>query len=268
MMLLVMLFDAICFKIGEAKVKTVMFMVEEEEKKRKGPPKIPPGLRERPGKVEAPEKAPPEKVVPKPPRVSYTPSGLKTPFAPSRRPQAPPTLAYPAPGRRVGGPTNIIAIAALLIAIVSLVFSFFVSSSQYEAIKSEAREIANDLRAMKEKDITLTAPVRTTASVDKTIPASDIFPPTFYLPLDFRLPIDTELTALDPTGRPIMFTVNESVTVKANIPIDTTSVMAQNLLTIKQDIPVDMEFTTSVKVGNACGDELDDIIEKLERIGG
>jgi ACT domain-containing protein len=237
---------------------------EDEEKIRKGPPKIPPALKEKFG---AEEEAPQEK--PKIPRVSFTPSGLRTPFQPSERPEAPPTLAYPMPDRRGGGgATNIIAIVALLIAIASLAFSVFVSSAQYDAIKKEAKDIASDLRALKEKDITVTAPVTATAKIDKTIPASDIFPATFYLPLDFKLPIETKLNAIDPNGRPIQFTVNDSVTVKANIPIDTTSTMAQDLLTIKQDIPVNMELTTNITIGSAYGKELDSIIGKLEKMGG
>jgi len=161
-----------------------------------------------------------------------------------------------------------IAILAFGISIVSLYGVFFaerpLSASQREALAG----ITEELKSLQNRDITLTAPVSTSVNLDKSYPIKEMFPPTFDIPIEFSIPVDTQLIAVSTTGQPVAFRVQESIPIKAVIPISSASAFGNNTIRINKSIPVEAKFSSTVKIRAAYGTELNNIIDQLDKLSG
>lgn len=161
-----------------------------------------------------------------------------------------------------------LSILALLISIASFYGAFYserpLSLQQKETLKA----IAEDLRELQNRDVTLSAPISTTLYLDQQYATKDMFPQSFNINVDFQIPLDTQLVAVGPTGQPISFRVQENVPVKATIPISSYSAFGNTTVRIKKEFPVEAKFSSVIKVRAAYGKELTGIIEKIDNLAG
>lgn len=165
-------------------------------------------------------------------------------------------------------PFMFLSILALLLSIASFYGAFYADRPLSPAQKEALKGISDDLRSLQNRDITLAAPVSTTVSLDEEYPTREMFPETFNLVADFEIPLDTQLIAVSGTGQTVSFRVQESVPVKATIPISSYKAFGNSTVRIKKDLPVDTKFSSVVKVRAAYGKEMSAIIEKLDRLAG
>jgi len=131
---------------------------------------------------------------------------------------------------------------------------------------NDAHEIAKDLSALAAKEITFTAPVDSVISLNRSIDAADAFPATFTLPIDTSIPLSGKVTGLSSQGQPIQFDVSgQSLPLKGEVTLDLAKAAAGKQITIRKDIPVQVEMTAKVSVGDLYGKELQAIIDKLNK---
>ena len=169
-----------------------------------------------------------------------------------------------------GGSSNItmiVSVIALAIALLSAYGAFFMERPLSASQKTQLLGIAEDLKTLQDRDIVMTAPVSTTISLDKSYPIKDLFPPEFDIPLSFMIPIDTQLVGLSvATGQPVQFRVQEEVPIQTTIPISSAIAFGNNTIRIQKDLPVEAKFTSAIKIRAAYGQDLNNIIDKLESV--
>lgn len=160
----------------------------------------------------------------------------------------------------------ILAVLALLLAGASLYLSLSNASGLGANERAQLRAITSDLRAIQEKQITLSSPLRTTVFVEKTFPVSDILPDHFNIPLDFTYPINASLTAQSNTGQIVPLRVDDTLKVHTSVPIDVNKAMSGVKVTINKEIPIDTRFSVDLKVSAVYGKELNDLINRLDAL--
>jgi hypothetical protein len=201
---------------------------------------------------------------------SNLPSSFSRPGAGAQKPYSPPENKQAAPAAetapRGSGLTLLVAVVALALALASVYGTFFIEKPLSPAQKQAILGIANDLRTLQNRDIVMSAPVSTTINLDKSYPIKDLFPAQFNIPLSFNIPIDTELVGLSSTGQPVRFRVQEEVPISATIPIASAIAFGNNTIQIKKTLPVEAKFTSSIKIRAAYGQDLNNMIDKLEAI--
>jgi hypothetical protein len=161
-----------------------------------------------------------------------------------------------------------IAVIALLISLACLYGTFFAEKPLSLAQKQALSGIADDLRALQNREIVSSSPVQTTISLNRSYPIKDLFPPTFNIPLDFEIPIDTQLIAVGASGQPLAFRVQDSVPIKVTVPISSATAFGNNTILIQKELPVQATFTSSIKIRAAYGQNLNAIIDKLDAMAG
>jgi len=162
----------------------------------------------------------------------------------------------------------ILSVIALVIALIAAYGAFMADRPLSAGQKEQIASIANDLRAFQERDITMTAPLQTSIYLNKTYPIRDMFPETFEIPLDFEIPIDTQLVAMSTTGQPVAFRVQENVPIKVRIPIKSAKAFGNNTIQIRKEMPLETTWSSSIKVRAAYGQDLNNIIDKLDSLAG
>ncbi|VVC00813.1 Uncharacterised protein [uncultured archaeon] len=161
-----------------------------------------------------------------------------------------------------------LGILALVIALASFYGTFFVDKPLSFQQKAEIAGIADSLRALQARDITLSAPMQTTVELNKSYPIKDLFPATFEIPLNFVIPLDTQLIAVGASGQPVSFRVQEEVPISAVIPINSADAFGNETIRIQKTMPVEAKFSSSVKIRAAYGDEFNSIIDRLDKLAG
>jgi hypothetical protein len=162
----------------------------------------------------------------------------------------------------------LIAIVALGISVVSLYMSYNSDRSLSVSQKEQIAGIANDLKTLQNKDVTLYAPVQTTMRINKSYPIKSLFPATFNMPLEFSIPLDTEVVGVSGTGQPVRFKLEESVPVKTVVSVSSSKAFGNNTIKMDTDLPVDVELYTTVKIRSVYREEINSIIDKLEALSG
>ncbi len=158
----------------------------------------------------------------------------------------------------------IISVFALFLSIISL---FMVLSGGGTGLSSQdMQEIAQSLRELKEKEVTLTAPISGTVPLDATLPASELFPDTYSMPVDIELPVGAEVTAIMPDGRPVTLTIEDQVIpISDEIELDFSSATSGREVQVQKDLTVSGgELSATLTLGDVYGEGLDALIEKLE----
>jgi len=198
---------------------------------------------------------------------SFSRGGPK-PYNPSDEKYSPPAQqASEAP--QAGGAsttTMIVAVLALALALVSVYGTFFMEKPLSPAQKEQLLGIAEDLRTLQNRNIVMSAPVSTTITLDRSYPIKDLFPAEFNMPLSFNIPIDTQLVGLSSTGQPVQFRVQEQVPIEVVVPISSATAFGNNTIQIKKELPVEAKFTSSINIRAAYGQDMNNIIDKLEAI--
>jgi hypothetical protein len=208
--------------------------------------------------------------------VILMPSSLPSSFsrgAPGRPYSAPEEKRSPppVPEAQAGGVSNsvlVVVALALVLSLASFYGTFFMERPLSEAQKETLLGIADDLRTLQNRDIVMSAPVSTTITLDRSYPIKDLFPPEFDMPLTFKIPIDTQLVGLGPTGQPVAFRVQEEVPISVTIPITSAVAFGNNTIQIKKEMPVEAKFTSAIKIKAAYGQDINNIIDKLEAAAG
>jgi len=194
-----------------------------------------------------------------------TPESQQAYSVPKNEPQAQHKPQLPSES---SGAVIFISVLALIISLACFGILFFgekpLSASQKQALS----DIADELRALQNRDITLSAPVTTQVSIDRQYPIKDMFPETFDIPLSFSIPIDTQLIGISTTGQPASFRVQENVPIKVTIPVSSAKAFGNNTLRLRKELPIDAKFTSSVRIQTAYGTELNAIIDRLDRMAG
>ena len=199
---------------------------------------------------------------------SYShPSAGKPYSAPEAQPK-PQEAPAMQPAQAGGNLVTIVAVLALALALASVYGTFFMDRPISASQKAQLSGIADDLRSLQNRDIVMTAPVSTTISLNKSYPIKDMFPSEFDIPLAFSIPIDTELVGLSSTGQPVRFTMQEDVPIQATIPISSASAFGNSTILIQKEIPVEAKFTSSIKIRAAYGQDLNNIIDKIDAVAG
>jgi len=188
--------------------------------------------------------------------------------APEERRAPAPVMETSQQGGGAGNVTMIVAVLALALALASVYGTFFIERPLSPSQKAAIAGIANDLRALQNRDIVMSAPVSTTISLDRSYPIKDLFPAEFEIPLTFNIPIDTQLVGLSSTGQPVQFRVQEEVPISVTIPITSSQAFGNNTIQIKKELPVEAKFTSSIKIRAAYGQDMNSIIDKLDAVAG
>ncbi|MCX8197123.1 MAG: hypothetical protein N3G80_02285 [Candidatus Micrarchaeota archaeon] len=173
--------------------------------------------------------------------------------------------------QRQDGQSNLaitVAFIALLVSIASFYFAFFAERPLSAHQKEQLLGIANDLRSLQNRDIKMTAPMYATVRINKTYPIRDMFPASFDVPLEFSIPINTQLVAVSTTGQPVIFRVDENVPIKAKIQINSQKAFGDHNITINKEMPIEATWSSDIKVRAAYGQDLNDIIDRLEKLAG
>ena len=160
----------------------------------------------------------------------------------------------------------IVAALALALALLSVYGTFFMEKPLSPAQKAQLLGIAEDLRTLQNRNIVMTAPVSTTITLNRSYPIKDLFPTEFDIPLSFVIPIDTSLVGLSGTGQPVQFRVQEEVPIEVVVPISSSKAFGNNTIQIQKELPVEAKFTSAINIRAAYGQDLNNIIDKLESV--
>ena len=200
---------------------------------------------------------------------SNLPSSFSRGSPKSYSPQEVPTQQNAPEAAQQGGASTItmnVAVLALALALLSVYGTYFMEKPLSSAQKAQLMGIAEDLRTLQNRNIVMTAPVSTTISLDRSYPIKDLFPAEFDIPLSFMIPIDTQLVGLSSTGQPVQFRVQEEVPIQATIPISSAKAFGNSTIQIKKELPVEAKFTSAISIRAAYGQDLNNIIDKLEAV--
>ena len=177
-----------------------------------------------------------------------------------------------APGSGGGGGMGslplIIAIIALGISILSLYTVYTAEKPLTVSQKVAIAGIADDLKTLQNKDVSLYAPVQTKLTLNNSYPVRDLFPATFNIPLEFTIPLDTEVVGLSSTGQPVRFKLEEDVPVKTVVQVSAAKAFGNSTIKMDKDLPIDVELYSNVKIMSAYRQELSSIIDRLDALSG
>ncbi|MEM4554749.1 MAG: hypothetical protein QXT25_02795 [Candidatus Anstonellaceae archaeon] len=160
----------------------------------------------------------------------------------------------------------ILAGIALLLSLASFYLSFFAEKPLSEYQKQQLLGIADDLRSLQNREIRMTAPTQTYVRINKTYPIGDMFPESFDVPLEFTIPISTQLVGVSAAGHPVVFRVEESVPVKTKVRINGSKAFAGHNITLNKELPMEAVWSSEIRVRAAYGQDLNDIIDRLEAL--
>ena len=135
----------------------------------------------------------------------------------------------------------VLSIIALLLGATSLYLTL--NNSQNAGISAADRAVlggmANDLRALQQKEFTAASPdLQTTVSVEKSFPLSDIMPPNFAIPLSMDIPIQGNVIATSGTGQAVSLHLNDTLHLRASVPVDMTNATSGIMVNINKDVPI------------------------------
>jgi len=179
------------------------------------------------------------------------------------KPSPPKIVAGDAGG--AGGNTLlfILVFASLAISLFSLYIATTAQTGLPAKDREQLRAIAEDLRQVQQKEITLSSPLKTTAYIEESFPISDVFPTNFAVPVKGSIPIVQQVAAQGPSGQIVPLKINTTVAINGEIPIDANKSMSNARITIKKEIPIDTRFYTTLRIQAAYGNEFNNIIDRL-----
>ncbi len=164
----------------------------------------------------------------------------------------------------------ILSIVALLLGAASLYISMnnTAGSGITAADRAQLKGIASDLRSLQQKEFSASSPdLQTVVTIEKSFPLSDILPTTFYIPLSMNLPIQGTVTGVSANGQVANFRVNDTLQLRANVPVDMTNSTRNIIININKDIPITTRIRSSFQISMVFGDELNSIIQRLDAMG-
>ncbi len=164
----------------------------------------------------------------------------------------------------------VLSIIALLLGAASLYITVNNSSGAgiTAADRAQLKGIAQDLRSLQQKEFSATSPdLQTVVSVEKSFPLSDILPTTFYIPISMNIPVSGMINGVSANGQVATFRVNDTLMLRANVPVDMTNSTKSITININKDIPITTRIRSSFRISMVFGDELNSIIQRLDAMG-
>jgi len=159
-----------------------------------------------------------------------------------------------------------LGVVAVLLALLSLYVSITAQRGLGDADRAELMAIADDLRAIQQKEIVMSSPLRTTVVIDKTFPIIDIFPDGFDLKIDGKIPVNTNVLARTSTGQVLNLKIEDEIGFSSDVPIDSKKAMQGVMVNINKEIPIETQFSATLKVSAVYGKELNDMISRVENL--
>ncbi|MEM3361832.1 MAG: hypothetical protein QXV64_02195 [Candidatus Anstonellaceae archaeon] len=132
--------------------------------------------------------------------------------------------------------------------------------------KAYLKEIANQLRKLQQKDLFLVAPIKATVYVQKEIAANEVIPENLLLVVNTTLPVNKTLEAVTSKGEIIRLQIIEDIPIEGYIPIKYIYSINESKIKIDQQLPIDSKFSLTFRVSAIYGQELNEIIQKLEEL--
>ncbi len=160
----------------------------------------------------------------------------------------------------------VLGIIALLLSATALFVSVTSQHGLSASDRSTLKDVTADLRAIQNKEITLTSPLHTTVVIEKSFPIADVLPDSFSVPLTADIPIDTTVTAQSNTGQVVPLHIKDNFRINASIPMDVNKSYGNVQININKEIPIETQFSATLKVSAVYGQELNDMIEKLDKL--
>jgi len=155
---------------------------------------------------------------------------------------------------------------SFILSLFAFYFSLEKKSSLTEEQKKEIYLISQQLRKMQQKELVLVAPLKTSVFVEKEIPLNQIIPENLYLYVNGTLSANKTIMATDNKGQIFYLNLLEDVPISGSIPIYSVYSINDSSIKLKQEIPIDSKFSLNFKVSVVYGQELNDIISRLENL--
>jgi len=217
-------------------------------------------------------------------KVSTLPSGYRKKVEKEKERKAPPSPFFPeeeerelpekpAMEERAEAPfiaadlQGKITLLALVIALASLALAYL-SFSGLNAVRGEAKAIAQELKAMRDTPATFTSQAVGEAVVSFDVPVSEALQDSFEIPLRATIPIEGTGKANLPFYGVVDVRFNGSARIDQPLRADISQIPPTYKLTIRQTAPLTAKLTTTVRPGEAWGAQFDRIIQRLEAAGG
>ncbi|PIT85039.1 hypothetical protein COU37_00785 [Candidatus Micrarchaeota archaeon CG10_big_fil_rev_8_21_14_0_10_45_29] len=162
--------------------------------------------------------------------------------------------------------STVLVIVAVLLSLLSLYISISAPRGLGDADRAELMAIADDLRAIQQKEIVMSSPLRTTVVIDKTFPIIDILPDGFSLKIDGKIPVNTNVLAKTSTGQVLNLKIEDDIELNSEVPIDSKKAMQGVMVNINKEIPIETQFSATLKVSAVYGKELNDMISRVENL--
>ncbi|MFH1285605.1 MAG: hypothetical protein ABIH99_03395 [Candidatus Micrarchaeota archaeon] len=169
-------------------------------------------------------------------------------------------------GSSMGSGMNMLPVIVAVIAVILAIGSVYYAWSTVGAMKAEMREIAGDVKAIRDSSIPITTSVEGNVEIAKEIPASDAFPKTINIPLKGTATVSGTVvvsTAMGIQELPATGTLN----IDQIIVADVEGALKDQKIEISESIPIS-KSSMGISVKGIWGKQLDSIIEKLEAMAG
>ncbi len=195
------------------------------------------------------------------------PAGMMAPAsAPSASPD--PFSADSGPGQ--SALPLILSVIALLLAGSAIYLA--ISKAPAPAITAEdrlaIRSIADSLRSMQQKEFVTSSPdITTTVLVEKSFPISDMMPANLSVPITADIPIQSTVTGISQSGQVVTLRINDTLHVRAIIPLSISQNGSEVMVNIHQEVPVNTRIRGSFRFSDVFPTEFNTIIQQLEELG-
>jgi len=194
------------------------------------------------------------------------PSAPKPPMQMPKVPEMPKiSMEMPKFSLGAGGGIGLPLIIVALVALLSLYMAWS-AGNEVGKIKSEASLLAQDLKAFKDRDASIRAPVDGKITVRKDVPLAGVFPPGLTATGTIVLPIKATLVGRSTTGSIFEIPIEQNVTVDFEAPLDFSKTGENENIAINEEIPLGNEAIIKVTAGEVWGPDLDAAIGRLETI--
>jgi len=155
---------------------------------------------------------------------------------------------------------------SFILSLFAFYFSLEKKSSLSEEQKKEIYLISQQLRKIQQKELVLVAPIKTSVFIEKEIPLNQILPESLYVSINGTLPVNKSIMATNDKGQIFYIDLLEDVPISGSIPIYSIYAINESSIKLKQEIPIDSKFSLNFKVNVVYGQELNDIINRLENL--
>ncbi|MCX6769418.1 MAG: hypothetical protein NT051_01925 [Candidatus Micrarchaeota archaeon] len=159
-----------------------------------------------------------------------------------------------------------IAVIAIGLSLFNVYLFYYGEKPLSPSQRVEIQGISDSLKALQNREITVTAPVQSEIYLNKSYLIRDMFPPQFEMPLEFDIPIDTQMVGISTSGQPVSFRMQESVPIKTKIMVSSEKAFGNSSIQIKKAIPIQVDMYANVKIRSAFRDDISGITDRLDKL--